>query len=227
MLLVAMFCVLSVSVFSVQAGVSPCAKKGGTQGENGQCQLLINARVSVDYPLDLAQNLLIASTIDSFIQATKNDFLQVGFVVSGNESLDITYETIQHSENIVSLVFTVYTFLGGAHRMRTVRTYTFDTVNNRVLTLDDLFTNTTDALTLIAPIAQTTILKNLGSRHDLDDVQRGTVVDPRNYAAFSLDADSIIFYFQQGVIDSYAGDVQTVRIPLIQLSSVLKREFAA
>ena len=157
-----------------------------------------------------------------FIDSLKGDF----YPVPAPYELDVTYATANHSASVVSLIFTVYQYTGGAHGSTTITTYTFDTANNRLITLDDLFTNTTDALTLVAPMAQAAIAKNLGDMNQPDMLQAGTAVDPQNYAAFSLDADSITFYFQQYQVAPYVAGIQQVSIPLAQLSSVLQPDFA-
>ncbi len=225
----AIFCVLCLSAMPAFAQDDACMQKGGTLTDDGKCMLTIDAKVSVDYPLDLAQNELIASTIDPFIQSTKNDFMQAisDFIPApGPYELDITYQTTRHSDNILTLILSVYQFTGGAHGSTLIQPYTFDLKTNKVLTLDDLFTNTTDALTLIAPIAQTTIAANVGEMNQPDMLQAGTAVDPQNYQAFALDADSITFYFQDYQVAPYAAGIQTVTIPLAQLSSVLVPAFA-
>lgn len=220
---------LGAGVVSAQQN-DPCMQKGGTM-TNGQCVLTLDAKVSVDYPLDLAtQHDLIAKTIDPFIQSVKNDFvdsLKGGFYpVPAPYELDIKYDTVNHSAGVVSLVFTVYEYTGGAHGITTITTYTFDTANNRLITLDDLFTNTIDALKIVAPIAQAAIAKNLGDMNQSDMLQQGTAIDPKNYDAFALNADSITFYFQQYQVGPGAAGIQQISIPLAQLSSVLQPDFA-
>ena len=100
-------------------------------------------KISVQYPLDLAQNDFVASTIDPFIQTTKNDFLSVldeGFLPgSGGYELDVNTDVVHYSGDVVSLVFTIYNYSGGAHGTSAYQTYTFDLAAGELVTLEDLF----------------------------------------------------------------------------------------
>src|SRR5664279_4660361 len=204
-----------------------CLQKGGMIDDKGKCMLTIDAKISVDYPLDLAQQYpLVASTIDPFIKTAKDEYFQTVSAdfspAPGPYEEDITYETFKHSDSIFTLVFTVYEFTGGAHGYTNTTTYTFDLKNNKLLTLDDIFTNTADALAIIEPIVQATVKAAVGEMNQQDMLDAGTGTDPNNYQDFSLDGDTITFYFPPYQVAPYAAGVQKVTIPFSQLSSVLK-----
>ena len=127
---------------------------------------------------------------------------------------------------MLSLIFTTYQFTGGAHGSTVIQTYTFDLANDRLIRLDDLFTNTNDALAIIAPLVEESLTTTLGDMLDADWLAQGSGTDPQNYQTFSLDANSITFYFQQYQVAPYAAGLQTVTIPLAQLSSILAPDFA-
>ncbi len=234
--LVAFLCALCVGAMAVSAQTEtpqadPCMAKGGTTSADGKCMLTMDLKISVDYPIDLAQNPLIASTIDPFIQSAKDDFMQaVGqdfYPIQAPNELDITYAVTNHSDTIMSLVFTVYEYTGGAHGTTSVTTFTFDTTNNRLITLDNVFSNTTNALNIIKPLAQAAVKAAVGDMNQQDMLDEGTAADPKNYQAFSLDADSITFYFQQYQVAPGAAGIQKVTIPFAQLSSVLDPSMTA
>jgi hypothetical protein len=146
----------------------------------------------------------------------------------GPYELDITYDTVTHSDDIYTLLLTIYQFTGGAHGGQEILPYTFDIKNNKLLTLDDIFTSTPDALKLIEPMAQDAIKTAIGADMVQDDMlTSGTAPTVDNYQFFALDKDSITFYFQQYQVGPYAIGIQKVTIPLSQLSSVLKPEFAS
>lgn len=223
-------CLLMVSVVSAQAD-DQCLQKGGNLSDDGKCILSATLNMSVDYPLDLAQDPLIANTIDPYIQQAKNDLLQ--FLMEGfnpgsaQYELDITYETSQYSDTVLTLIFTTYQYSGGAHGSTIIQTYTFDLANQNVIHLDDLFTNTGDALAIIAPLVEADITAKLGDMLDANWLAQGSGTDPQNYQTFSLSGDSITFYFQQYQVAAYAAGIQQVTIPLSELSSVLAPAFAS
>lgn len=226
--------VLVAGAASAQTDDEACMQKGGTLTD-GVCVLSAAAEITVDYPLELAQNEIVASTIDPFIQDTKTNFLQVlsgpFFPAPGPYALDITYETVSHSDTVVSIVFTIYDFTGGAHGNTIFQTFTFDLAAGTVLTLDDLFTDTAQALEVISPLAEayltTYFTETVGADFDADWLHQGTSPDAVNYANFALDETDIIFYFPPYQVAAYAFGPQTVRIPLADLSSVLAPEFAS
>jgi len=228
---VVLICIFCLSVTSAQAGVSPCMQKGGRMRADGKCLLTIDAQVSVDYPLDLAANDLVAQTIDPFIKSSKDEFMRTvgtNFIPApGPYKLDITYETTKHSDEVFTLVFTVYEFTGWANGSTNIFTYTFDTTNNKILALDDLFTDTKAALEIIRPMVQSIVKADVGTMNQQDLLDDGTAIDPQNYQAFSLDADSITFYFSPYQVALYEAGVQKATIPLAKLTSVLKPEFAS
>lgn len=227
------FCALSlgaVAVFAQTDAEDACLQKGGTLTD-GQCVLSTTLEITVDYPLEWAENELVTGVVDPFIQTSRSNFvLLLGDDFSpapGPYALDISYETFTHSETMTSLVFTIYDFMGGAHGNTMYRTFTFDFANDRVIALDDLFTSTPDALALIAPIAQAQVTEHLGA--DMIDEQwleDGTGTEPENYADFALDGDELVFYFPPYQVAAYAAGTQVVRIPLVDLSGVLAPEFA-
>lgn len=225
--------VLVAGAVSAQTDDDACMQKGGILTD-GNCVLSASAEIKVDYPLELAQNEIVASTIDPFIQQSKDDFLQIlsgPFIPApGPYALDISYEVVRHSDTVVSLVFTTYDFTGGAHGNTAFRTFTFDLAAGTVITLDDLFTDTAQALEVISPLAEADIAQQFTDAgapdFDTDWLHQGTSPDPANYPNFALDATDLVFYFPPYQVAAYAFGTQTVRIPLADLSSVLAPEFA-
>ena len=172
---------------SAQSGDDACMQKGGVMTDN-KCMLTIDAKVSVDYPLDLAANDLVAKTIDPVIAKSKDDFFSAidgDFIpVPGPYELDITYDTVTHSDNVFTLVLSVYQFTGGAHGGTAVLPFTFDLKNNKLLTLDDVFTRVPDALKIIEPIAQSTIKVAVGDMNQQDMLDAGHRHRPEQLSVF-------------------------------------------
>jgi len=210
-----------------------CMQKGGNLGDDGKCMLTIDLKVSVDYPLDLTQKSdLVARTVDDVIKKAKDEIMQSvsgDFTPgSGQYELDITYDTVTHSDTVYTLLLTIYQYQGGAHGSQALLPFTFDLKNNKVLTLDDIFTSTPNALKLIEPIAQAAIKQAIGADMVQEDMlSAGATPTSDNYQYFSLDKDSITFYFQQYQVGPYAIGIQKVTIPFAQLSSVLKPDIAS
>ncbi|MBE2183570.1 MAG: DUF3298 and DUF4163 domain-containing protein [Anaerolineae bacterium] len=220
--------VLSVSVAAAQ-GDDPCMAHGGQTNADGQCVLTMGLTIEIDYPLDMVENEIVASTLDPFIEETRQEFVTQATSsfepMPGPYGLYGTYETTQYSEDIVSLVYTIYQFTGGAHGNSYFWTYTFDLVNGNVISFDDVFLPGSDPLAVIAPIAAAQITETLGDAADAQWIAEGTGENPVNYQNFSLSADGITFYFPPYQVAFYAAGAQTVTIPFTDLAGVLAPEF--
>src|SRR5215213_2811189 len=122
LLAAAALCALCIGgAVSAQTEDDACLQKGGNMSADGKCMLTIDLKVSVDYPLELTQqNALVASTVDDVIKKAKDEIMtSVGgeFIPgSGQYELDITYDTVKHSDDIYTLLLTIYQYLGGARR---------------------------------------------------------------------------------------------------------------
>lgn len=224
--------VLCLTAGGVAAQEQECLQKGGNLGDDGKCTLSATMHISVDYPLDLAQNPLIASAIDPYIQQTKNDllkFLMEGFNPGPAQyELDITYDTAQHGEDILSLIFTEYIYTGGAHPTTFFQTFTFDLSADRLLALDDLFQPGSNPFTVLGPIVEDLLRQQLAAVGVADDqfIHSGSGENPDNYQNFALDGDDLVFYFPPAQVAAHAAGAQTVRVPLSQLSGILAPQFA-
>ncbi len=236
------FCLLlaGVSVAAAQDTTPPatpeattpdqaCLQKGGNLTD-GQCILSANVKISVQYPLDLAQNDFVANTIDPFIQTTKNDFLSVlndSFLPgSGQYELDVNTEVVQYSSDVTSLVFTIYNYSGGAHGTSAYQTYTFDLAAGQLVTLEDLFQPNSNFLAVIDPLVEQALKTQVGDMLDPTWLQQGTGENPENYRHFALSADALTFYFDQYQVAPGAAGTQSVSIPLSALGDVLAPEYA-
>ncbi len=226
LLLVVMLCalLLRVGIADAQDG-NPCYIKGGTM-VNGQCVLNGDVTVSIEYPIDLAQNPFVAATIDPFIKATKDDFitrLAPDFQAHGGV-LRTTYNEYHHSDSIASLVFLTYEGYGfQVHGLATFQTFTFDLHANKLLGLNDLFLPQTDYMKVLAPTLEMALINKFGDFYE----HRPVSDNPGNLQAFALDQDALVFFFGDYELGCYCLGQQNISIPLSLLTSVLKPEFAA
>lgn len=231
--ILAALCVVCLSVTASGAfaqAEDQCLQKGGNLTDEGKCVLSATINISVDYPLELAQNPLIAQSIDPFIQQTKNDllqFLEEGFNPgSAQYELDITYETTQRADNLLSLIFTEYVYTGGAHPTTLFKTFTFDLSANRVLALDDLFQPGVNPYPTLGATVEALLRQQLAGISDDDFIHSGSGENPDNYQNFALDGDDLVFYFPPAQVAAHAAGAQILRVPLSALSSILAPEFA-
>jgi hypothetical protein len=231
-MLVAAGLALSVGGTVRAQGEDRCFMKGGAWDANaGRCTLHAGVEVNINYPLDLADGGVMEQNIDAYLEILRFDFLRdfadFGLVDSaGNPwSLNVDYETFNHSPDVLSLKFTIAEYTGGAHGNLVFETFIFDLAENRVLELADLFQPGVDPLATIAPLVHDLALAEMTDMSDPDWIATGTAPLPENYQSFALTADALVFFFPPYQLAAYAAGPQTISLPLSDLADVLAPAF--
>lgn len=195
----------------------------------GSCPIPAAVRSRIDYPLALAnEHPLIKQTVDTFLTAQRRvlaDVFTSGFSAWTEITLDITYQTYTYSPQVLTLVFRVENYTGGAHGDSNVTTFTFDLRDNAVLTLGDLFQEDADFWGLIAPQIMAELHVQAGDSFNglWEDLGSGASLD--FFQAFALDAENLYLFlppYRDG--PTHAG-TYTVVLPLNSLTSVLKPQY--
>ncbi len=230
---------LAALMLVTAAGIQPAAAQEQTCTDTGaiwdatrqKCVVQMDLSIAMDYPVELAQNPLIDSTVQQFLNDQRSAFLTnlttYGlYSPRGPMYLNITYTTTPFLDQLLGLKFDVDAFAGGAHPYQMFGTFTFDLVQNRVLTLDDLFVSGADPLSVIGPLVEQSLHTQLDASGDLTWIEDGTGTNPDNYQYWQITPDALTFYFLGAqVAPDYLGP-QTVSIPLTQLADLLQPRFA-
>jgi hypothetical protein len=232
--LIAILVLFTVGILPAAAQEDLCYEKGGMwSADEATCIISRNITVDLDYPITLAQHDIVEQTVDTFINETRGQFLSFitapemfEFPTSAGYFLSIAYDEYPFSDDITTLVFTISDYTGGAHPNSYYKTFTFDLAGERVLTLDDVFVNTADALTVISPLVQQDLLTQAGDMSDPTWIEQGTGLVPDNYQNFAITPDELIFFFPPYQVAAYAAGPQEVHLPLEQIGSVLAAPFS-
>ncbi|MBZ0297265.1 MAG: DUF3298 and DUF4163 domain-containing protein [Anaerolineae bacterium] len=223
---------LLLSVSLVTAQTDSCSAVGGTWAEDeGKCNLDTTLEITMEYPIEVVGHENLQNMIDAYLGQLKRDF--VGFY-NDTEShysngytwtLDENVQVFHYSEDVISIVFQVYEFTGGAHGNTNYNTVTYDLAADEVVTLDDVFQAGSDPFAIIAPIVEEELTLRLGEMADTSWIEEGSGENPANYQYFALTPDSLMIFFPPYQIAAYAAGTQTVEIPLTDLASVLAPAF--
>lgn len=232
---------LSLTIMIFLLGLTPvlgqtaediCFDNGGfINPETGICEVRIALEINAAYPVQYADIPFVMeeldSALDSEIQGFMDMFNEGGiFPTVGGWAMDLEFSEVRHSDTIFSVLVDGYIYTGGAHGLSYQYAYTFDTENETVLTLDDVFTDVDAGLAAVAPLASIQITSNLGSFADSEWISDGTASDnPDNYASWSLTDRGISFYFGPYHVAPYAAGPQHVAIPFTELTNVLEPQF--
>lgn len=164
--------------------------------------------------------------IRNFIGKTIGQF-KANFATSVQEhksALQITY-LIGSSKNTLSYIFTIYENIGAVHNMF-FRTFVFNTATGQNLSLADLFLPGTQYLDTLSQISRTELPDVIGaSMTNPATITNGTTPDGKNFSDFFFDNSDFVLLFPPYQVAPYAAGPQTLRIPLHELSNVLKSEY--
>ncbi|HMM29407.1 MAG TPA: DUF3298 and DUF4163 domain-containing protein [Aggregatilineaceae bacterium] len=231
--------ILAVALFGAALPVAAqqedaCFNKGGNwNAERQQCVIAFAVEVDIDYPLELtAEFPVVEEAVDRFLAEERAAFLapiaDPEFVnyTPGPLTLDIQYQSVGFSEDVLSLQFIIYTYSGGAHGMTYFRSFTFYLPKEIELSLPDLFLPDTNYLEVIAPMVQAALAEQLGDMADPDWIAQGAGPLPENYQDWVLTPDALVFTFEPYQVAAYAAGPQTVTILLADLADILAPEFS-
>lgn len=160
----------------------------------------------------------------NFANLTSADIKAMGFDQGRKETLQITYH-IASSPRTVSYIFTIYEDTLGAHGNTFFRTVTFNMKTGAPLTLASIFSPGTTYLNTLSSISRAKLPGIIGQGADTTFIKNGTEPKKENFQSFFLENKNFVVLFAPYDVAPYSFGAQTLRIPLSQLSSILRPEY--
>lgn len=221
--LFALMAALTGGMLHAQDEPVDCPLGGAYNEEVDQCDMAIT--INVAYPNWIRDYEAALTTIGNQLASVRSEFLgavDMMFVpYSWAGSLDVTYEEFEHGAALRSVVFTIYTYTGGAHPNRYFLSTTVDTIADRVLTLEeDIFQPGADVIAALQPLVAADLTAQMGEFADADWINTGTD-ELTDYVAWAIDTGDLVLFFPPYQVAAYAAGDFTVRIPVDNLSSVI------
>jgi hypothetical protein len=144
--------------------------------------------------------------------------------------LQADYAVQYYNGNILSLLFTDYTFTGGAHGSTISETYNYDLVNKKEISLGDIFKPGSGYLKFLSDycfedIKRQNTLMGMDSMEDM--IKPG--IDPsvpENFARYLLTEDSLIIRFDQYQVGPGAAGSYDVRIGYEKFTEMIDEDYA-
>lgn len=169
----------------------------------------------------------IDKPINDWIQDTLRDFqegrsevqLEPGQSYSG----EISYEIGRNDGTMFSVLFTYYSFTGGAHPNSYFTTFNFLLPDGVQVEIGDLFSR--DGIVRISKISIAQLHKDLiepNGGGDTDWIARGAAPIGKNFQNFILKPNELDINFDSYQVAPYAAGPQEVHIPLGQLRTFLR-----
>lgn len=132
------------------------------------------------------------------------------------------YEAKINDNKTMSISVTYYQYTGGAHGYYYKETVNLDLMNEKVLSLNDLFVGSDAYLQVLTD----EILKQMEAEKDYLFPETLTDFKASDDLKFYLTDDGIVFYFNPYEIAPYASGIVEYKIPYESLSDVLHNNYA-
>ncbi|HET9641535.1 MAG TPA: RsiV family protein [Candidatus Paceibacterota bacterium] len=195
----------------------------------------IVANYATSTPLSAKANVVAIRTMQQFIadtiaefkkngnfdSLTARDIQMMGYDKGRKQTLDVKY-LFGSSSNTVSYIYTIYMDTLGAHGNTDFKTFTFDKRSGALLSLADVFLPGAKYLDTLSSKSRSMLAGNLAPYGVQSEIDAGTTPEESNFSDFFLDNRDFVILFPPYQVAAYAAGPQTVRIPLSDLSSILK-----
>lgn len=139
-------------------------------------------------------------------------------------SSEVGYDVVLANDDFISLIFSDYVFLGGAHGNTGYSTVNYDLKNNKEIKLADLFEPKSDYLKIISEYSIADLKKRVGEMSDDEWISKGAGADAGNFQSWNLTKKGLMFTFSPYQVAAYAAGSQTVIIPYDKLKSILRKD---
>ncbi|KTC78945.1 DUF3298 and DUF4163 domain-containing protein [Legionella cherrii] len=183
--------------------------------------------IDIKYPQGF-KDARINAAVQSFIEKTKKNFLKeiaddadVPADAPGKSGLNVTYSLPFKTKKALSVSFNISIYhRGAAHPSNTVAVLNF--IDGRQVELSDLFRPEVNYLKPIASFSN----KKISGKGFADQkwIDEGTKPIDKNYKIWSFSPQGINIIFDTYQVAAYVYGPQTVKVPLSQISSLIKPE---
>lgn len=163
-------------------------------------------------------------TDGNFANLTAEDITVMGYDQGRKQSLQILY-LISSSPRTLSYIYTIYADTLGAHGNMLFHTFTFDASTGEYLALSDIFTTGPAYLERLSSISRRELPNIIGDGTDAGMIERGTTPEEKNFQNFFFNNGDFILLFPPYQVAAYAAGPQTLRIPVSQLTDILRPEY--
>ncbi|MBP6011464.1 MAG: DUF3298 domain-containing protein [Alphaproteobacteria bacterium] len=182
------------------------------------------------YVLDVSYPRFGFAPIDRQIEAWAQDlareFRETAKESAGEPqpwSAEISYEVPRNDAVMATVLFTYYSYTGGAHPNSTFETFNFFKSDGMKADLAEIFT--LRGIQRISDISIARLKQDLGGpdgMSDMDWIKKGAGPNARNFAAYVLMPGELVIYFDPYQVAAYAAGPQEVHIPLSRLKDVMR-----
>ena len=186
-----------------------------------------NYTLKIDYP-ELT-NKKIEKEIVDYIKNKKEEFLttaeQLKKITSTQCNLSITY-TLTDLFDYQALHVNVYSYTGGAHYNREVKTYYYDDKTGKEVNINEFLEN--DKLTDLSNLAYYYTIgyyKDKDQEYDEEWIKEGTSANIENFSYFNITKDGLLLLFVPYQVGPYSDGEISILIPESELKGIIKEKY--
>lgn len=139
--------------------------------------------------------------------------------------MELTFEVERNDASGFGVLFTEYTFTGGAHPNSDFTTFNYVMPEGWRVYLPEIFQP--KALKAISAFAIADLRKQMGADSDDEDIRSGAGPAWDNFDDFILKADSLDLNFAAYQVAAYAAGPQFVSMPLAKLKGLMRPDWKA
>lgn len=175
--------------------------------------------IEVHYPV-LGDPRIDADIADWAQQLTNNFRTSYGEEPSIGDTpyeLKANYTQTRSSDRVVTIVWEVGSYTGGAHGNLDIITTTYATDSGVALDLYDIFTDLETALNVMGAYSCKALSETLGDMLNEDMLRGGTTPDADNFSSFAMTPAGVRVFFQPYQVAPWVAGTQVVDIPLAEL----------
>ncbi|MDE7371318.1 MAG: DUF3298 and DUF4163 domain-containing protein, partial [Desulfovibrio sp.] len=129
------------------------------------------------------------------------------------------YSLARPSPKVVSVIFNVYSYTGGAHGNLVITCRNYDLATGKRLDFADLFKDPEKALELMSAYARESLTKSLGEESDEEMIREGTAPELTNFGELALTPAGVTIQFQPYQVGPWSAGPQQVEMPLAALAA--------
>lgn len=176
------------------------------------------SEISVQIPVTPYQKL--NSSIYSYLEATilnfKKSIKDYSVQPDFNYTLFIDYEEYFY-EDIISIVFFIETYLGGAHPNHEIMTFSYDTVKREFIDIETLEKKDPMILTKLSSFSRKALHQN-PKIVSYSMMMEGTKPLKENFSKFAFTNEGLLLYFERYQVAPYSSGDISIIVPYDSIS---------
>ncbi len=178
-------------------------------------------KIKIYYPITNYKNLNqeIEKQINYYIEEFESSLSSKDIQPNQYYTLNIDYEQYNY-QKYISYVFYIETSTGGAHPNHDIWSITYDTKNQKIITIETLQNNNKNIINELSTYTRENLNKNkkLSENEYISDMLlTGTSPNKNNFENFAFSKNGLIIFFKRYQIAPYSFGNFTVTIPYNKL----------